>query len=85
MCFVFQVIRIWKEEDLLLDKAFKATVSGNIAVQLCSLLEFMVSLCLVCFLVFCLRIQIKYPKTHSGNPSSQILVCAATDLDRYRC
>lgn len=30
----FKVIRIWKEEDVLLDKAFKATVSVDMAAWL---------------------------------------------------
>lgn len=34
LCFYVQVIRIWKENDMLLDKVFKATVSLNICMQL---------------------------------------------------
>lgn len=36
----FQVVRIWKEEDILLDSAFKATVSVNMAAWLSSLAAF---------------------------------------------
>lgn len=34
LCFHVQVIRIWKEEDMLLDKVFKATVSLTTCMQL---------------------------------------------------
>lgn len=34
LCVSVQVIRIWKEEDLLLEKVFKATVSLTLCVQL---------------------------------------------------
>lgn len=36
----FKVIRIWKEEDVLLEKAFKATVSVNMAIRLSSVSPF---------------------------------------------
>lgn len=44
-CFVFKVIRIWKDEDIHLDKAFKATVSVNMLIQLSSLLALKAMLC----------------------------------------